>query len=68
MEVISGWSYEDPSDGFDSLKGYVSFYPGVLNCFLDSELVQAQPGEFYGGWVTKDILGPIKGGPVTSHW
>ncbi len=68
IEVIAGWSYEDPSDGFELLKGYASFYPRVLNCFLDTEPVQAQPGEFYGGWITKDILGPIKGGPGTSHW
>jgi len=68
IEVIAGWSYEDPSDGFDLLKGYISFYPGVLNCFLDMEEVLAQPGKFYGGWVTEEISGPLKGGPGTSHW
>ena len=68
IEVIAGWSYEDPSDDFELLNGHVSFYPGVLNCFLDTEMVRPQPGKFYGGWVTKDILGPFKGGAGTHYW
>ncbi|MFI5829297.1 hypothetical protein ACIA6C_18920 [Streptomyces sp. NPDC051578] len=28
----------------------------------------AQPGDFYGGWITAGILGPFKGGPGTAGW
>ena len=27
-----------------------------------------QPGGFYGGWVTDEIVGPVKGAPQTEHW
>ena len=30
-------------------------------CFLDDERVQAQEGDFYGGWITADLKGPFKG-------
>ncbi|MEJ2502553.1 MAG: hypothetical protein P8177_04420, partial [Gemmatimonadota bacterium] len=29
---------------------------------------EPQPGGFYGGWVTPDLAGPIKGGPGSSGW
>ena len=32
-------------------------------CYVNGELVKAQPGKFYGGWVTSDIVGPFKGEP-----
>ena len=25
-------------------------------------------GDFYGGWITADIIGPFKGGPGTVGW
>jgi hypothetical protein len=28
----------------------------------------AQPGDFYGGWVTANLTGRIKGGPGTRDW
>jgi len=37
-------------------------------CLVDGELVQAQEGSFYGGWVTRDIVGPFKGAPGTTGW
>jgi len=27
-----------------------------------------QPGGFYAGWVTNNIVGPFKGEPGTGHW
>jgi len=30
--------------------------------------VQAQQGDFYGGWITRDVIGPFKGGPGTQGW
>ena len=63
-----GWSYESPSERFAQIDGYVSFYPGRIACYVDGERVAAQPGGFYGGWVTSTIVGPIKGKPGTGHW
>ncbi|KAH9235344.1 hypothetical protein K456DRAFT_1834584 [Colletotrichum gloeosporioides 23] len=55
------WSYNSPTPGFDAIKGYLSFYAGPWDCFVDGELVEPQPGDFYGGWVTSDIEGIVKG-------
>ena len=62
------WSYERPRASFAKIKGYVSFYPGRVECFLGGERVRAQPGRFYGGWITSEIVGPFKGEPGTGHW
>lgn len=62
------WDYPRPRARFDVLKGYVSFYPGRIECYVDNERVQPQPGRFYGGWITADVVGPFKGEPGTGHW
>jgi uncharacterized protein (DUF427 family) len=69
-EVPNGaWYYEHPSKGYESLAGYVAFYPGKMDaCYVNGEKVQAQPGDFYGGWITNKIVGPFKGGPGTYGW
>lgn len=65
----AAWTYEQPTEPYAALAGAVAFYPGrVDECRVDGELVQAQPGDFYGGWITADITGPFKGGPGTSGW
>ncbi|MEV8267748.1 hypothetical protein [Microbacterium sp. NPDC076911] len=38
------------------------------NCTIDGVPVLAQPGSFYGGWVTPDIAGPFKGAPGSMAW
>ncbi len=63
-----GWSYEDPDARYADLKGYLAFYPAQLDCYVNGERVRPQPGAFYGGWVTDNIAGPIKGPPGTGHW
>lgn len=63
-----GWSYERPRSRFELIKGYLAFYPGRLECRLDGESVRAQPGRFYGGWITSEVVGPFKGEPGTGHW
>ncbi|MEJ2482602.1 MAG: DUF427 domain-containing protein [Gemmatimonadota bacterium] len=63
-----GWSYDDPSERFHSLAGYLAFYPGRIDCFVDGERVRPQPGSFYGGWMTDDIVGPVKGEAGTGGW
>lgn len=62
------WSYPSPSDRFRDLRDYLGFYPGRVRCFVDGERVEPQPGGFYGGWITGEIVGPVKGEPGTGHW
>jgi uncharacterized protein (DUF427 family) len=63
------WTYPDPSPGFEALRDHVAFYPGrVEGAWLDDERVQAQAGDFYGGWITADLVGPFKGPPGTLGW
>jgi uncharacterized protein (DUF427 family) len=65
----AAWSYPDPAAGYEPLAGYLAFYPARVDaCFVDDERVQPQPGDFYGGWITTDIVGPFKGGPGTAGW
>ena len=65
---VVGWSYPDPSPAFEKIRDYISFYPAVLMCYVSGERVRAQPGHFYGGWVTNEIVGPFKGDPGTEYW
>jgi uncharacterized protein (DUF427 family) len=69
VERAAAWGYDEPSPGYESLRGAVAFYPGRMEaCFVDDEAVRAQPGGFYGGWVTREIVGPFKGPPGTAGW
>jgi len=67
------WSYPDPLTdlgmGYERIAGYLAFYAGKMDaCYVGDELVRAQPGGFYGGWVTRALTGPIKGEPGTEYW
>jgi uncharacterized protein (DUF427 family) len=67
------WSYPEPSPGYEAIAGhyafYYAFYPGrVDTATVDGEQVEAQPGDFYGGWITSAVTGPFKGGPGTTGW
>ncbi len=62
------WCYANPTPSFRPISGYFSFYPSALKCYVGGERVRAQPGRFYGGWVTGELTGPFKGEPGTSHW
>jgi uncharacterized protein (DUF427 family) len=65
----AAWSYHNPSAGYESIKDHIAFYPGRVDaCYVDKERVQAQEGDFYGGWITSDIEGPFKGGAGTAGW
>ena len=69
--VVEGaaWGYPDPSPGYESLRDTLAFYPALMDeCWVDEERATPQPGGFYGGWVTSDLIGPFKGGPGTSGW
>ncbi len=62
------WSYPDPAPRFAQIRDYFGFYPARVACFVDGERVRPQPGSFYGGWLTDEIAGPVKGEPGTGHW
>jgi len=64
----AAWSYPRPSPGYEDLAGLVAFYPGLVECRLGGESVEPQPGGFYGGWITAEITGPVKGTPGSEGW
>jgi uncharacterized protein (DUF427 family) len=50
------WTYREPLAGFEEIRNAIAFYPGLMGaCFVDGERVDAQPGGYYGGWITSDI-------------
>ena len=68
-EERAAWYYPDPVPAFAALKDYVAFYPLKMDaCWVGGERVEAQPGDFYGGWVTPGVVGPFKGAPGTRGW
>ena len=64
----AAWRYPAPFEAFAAIAGYFSFYPRLLACFVDAERAQPQPGRYYGGWVTAELVGPFKGEPGTERW
>jgi uncharacterized protein (DUF427 family) len=62
------WGYLEPTSNFKPIRGYLAFYLDPLEGFVEGEQAEPQPGRFYGGWVTKDIVGPFKGGPGSMGW
>jgi uncharacterized protein (DUF427 family) len=71
-DVVAGeaaWGYDRPTRAFAAIAGYVAFYPALMDaCLVDDEVVEPQPGGFYGGWITANLVGPFKGGPGTQRW
>ncbi len=67
--VAAAWYYPQPTLAFAALRNYVAFYPQLMDeCRVDGERVTPQPGRFYGGWITADIVGPFKGEPGSQTW
>ena len=61
--------YPSPTPSFRDLKDHVAFYPSRMDaCWVGGEKVEAQEGDFYGGWITSNIVGPFKGSPGTWGW
>jgi uncharacterized protein (DUF427 family) len=64
-----GWTYPEPARGFEALSTRVALYPRHMDsCEIDGVRVTSQEGDFYGGWITPNIVGPFKGGPGTTGW
>ncbi|PLL13651.1 hypothetical protein C0V75_09860 [Tabrizicola sp. TH137] len=77
FDIVSGsrvlrkaaWSYPAPTPRFAALAGYIAFYAGRMDeAWVGTTRVTPQPGDFYGGWVTPNLDGQIKGAPGTRHW
>jgi len=65
----AAWSYPDPTPAYAAIEDHFAFYASKLDgCFVGGERARPQPGGFYGGWVTSDLAGPIKGAPGTESW
>ena len=65
----AGWAYAEPISAFAPIRDHVAVYPGrVDRCTVGEDLVTPQPGGFYGGWITPDLIGPFKGAPGTEWW
>lgn len=65
----AAWWYETPTHGFEALRDHLAIYPGrVDESTVDGEVVSAQEGDFYGGWITSRVVGPFKGAPGTLGW
>ncbi len=65
----AAWTYPEPTPAFAALVDHVALYPAAVDRItVDGQLVEPQPGRFYGGWVTPDVVGPFKGGPGSWGW
>jgi uncharacterized protein (DUF427 family) len=62
------WSYPEPLPGFEALRDHIAFYPAPLDCRVNGQRVLPQPGRFYAGWITPEVVGPFKGGPASAGW
>ncbi|RMF24046.1 MAG: DUF427 domain-containing protein [Cyanobacteria bacterium J083] len=68
LEAVA-WFYPSPTARFKAIANYVAFYAQPMDaCLVDGEKVTPQPGGFYGGWITKNIVGPFKGEPGSWGW
>jgi uncharacterized protein (DUF427 family) len=77
LDVVGGgrrarraaWTYREPVPDYAVLRDTVAVYPGRMDsCTVDGETALPQEGGFYGGWVTRDVVGPFKGAPGTLGW
>ncbi|HIK34273.1 MULTISPECIES: DUF427 domain-containing protein [unclassified Thermosynechococcus] len=65
----AAWYYPKPTAAFAPIRNYIAFYAALMDeCTVDGVVVIPQPGGFYGGWITPDIVGPFKGAPGTWGW
>jgi len=65
----AAWAYPAPTARFEAIKDHLAFYAtSVDQAWVGDIRVQPQPGDFYGGWVTPNLTGRIKGAAGTLHW
>lgn len=69
VRVRAAWSYPRPEPDYAALTDFLAFYPSRMDrCTVAGEVVTAQEGDFYGGWITSEVRGPFKGAPGTLMW
>lgn len=75
FDVVAGrrisraaWSYEQPFEDVAALTGYIAFYAALVEATVGGAPVRPQPGRFYGGWITPELVGPFKGEPGSEAW
>jgi len=69
VALRAAWTYPRPSPRFEVIAGLVAVMPGAMDrCTVDGEVVRAQEGGFYGGWITSRVAGPFKGVPGSWGW
>ncbi|MEI5673480.1 MULTISPECIES: DUF427 domain-containing protein [unclassified Nocardioides] len=65
----AAWTYLTPTAGFEPIAGAIAVMAAATDrCLVDGEVVEPQPGGFYGGWVTSTVVGPFKGIPGSTGW
>jgi uncharacterized protein (DUF427 family) len=65
----AAWGYPSPVERYAALTDHLAFYASKMDaCYVGDERVRHQEGDFYGGWITDDVVGPFKGGPGTMGW
>ena len=60
-----GWHSGQAGPGQTTTPGMSQF---VGAAEAAAEGVRAQEGDFYGGWITNEIVGPFKGESGTQGW
>jgi uncharacterized protein (DUF427 family) len=65
----AAWTYPSPSSEFGMIRDHLAVMPGLVDaCVVDGEVVRAQEGGYYGGWITSRVVGPFKGARGTRGW
>lgn len=65
----AAWSYPQPTPGYEAIAGHYGFYAQKMDeCYVGDDKASPQPGAFYGGWVTPNVVGPFKGEPGSEGW
>ena len=67
VEVEDGVIYHKTE--YRERRDHFAFFAGRVDaCYVGEARVTPQPGDFYGGWITPDLVGPFKGEPGTEGW
>ena len=65
----AAWDYPEPTRAFAALRDHLAVYAAAMDrCTVGGMPVSPQPGGFYGGWVTPNLRGTVKGAPGTEGW